>query len=231
MADSRALARSTPVPLPAAARALASRPTAALVAAATGGRLPAYVDVDQAHAIVNAAETTAHRLLLKALWQSGGRVTEVLHLRAGDVDRAEGALRLTNLKQRRRSLRQKTVYVSADLVGELAAFARDHRLRPPDYFFRSRESGGEPMCRQHAWRLIQRYSRAAGVFLLDPDTGQLRPASGLDFRHGAAVHQLRSGVPLSEVSEQLGHARIDTTLIYTKLANAERRSIADRVSW
>lgn len=57
--------------------------------------------------------------------------------------------------------------------------------------------------------------------------------SGLDFRHGAAVHQLRAGVPLSEAQQQLGHAhaRIDTTTLYTKLTNRERRSYADRVEW
>jgi integrase len=60
--------------------------------------------------------------------------------------------------------------------------------------------------------------------------GQLRPATGLDFRHGAAGHQLRAGVPLSEVQAQLGHARIDTT-ISTRLTNAERRRDADRVAW
>jgi integrase len=61
--------------------------------------------------------------------------------------------------------------------------------------------------------------------------GELRPATGLDFHHGAAVHPLRAGVPLSEVSQQLGHARIDTTTIYTRLTNAERRRNAARVSW
>jgi site-specific recombinase XerD len=60
--------------------------------------------------------------------------------------------------------------------------------------------------------------------------GELRPATGLDFRHGTAVHQLRAGVPLSEV-QQLGHARIDTTTIYTKLTDRGRRSYADRVEW
>ena len=51
------------------------------------------------------------------------------------------------------------------------------------------------------------------------------------YRHGAAVCQLRAGVPLTEVQQQLGHARIDTTTIYTKLTNSERRSYADRVEW
>jgi hypothetical protein len=53
-----------------------------------------------------------------------------------------------------------------------------------------------------------------------------------DFRR-AAVHQVRSGVPLSEVHRQLGHARLDTISIsiYTRLAGTERRAIADRVQW
>jgi site-specific recombinase XerD len=71
---------------------------------------------DQARAIINASEkTTMHRLLLETLWQSGGRVTEVLWLRLSDLVEAEGALRLMNLKQRRRDQRHKLVYVSPDL--------------------------------------------------------------------------------------------------------------------
>jgi integrase len=66
---------------------------------------------------------------------------------------------------------------------------------------------------------------------VDTTTGQLRPATSLDFRHGAAVHQLRSGVPLSEVSQQLGHARLDDTMIYARLTDAERRRMNDRVQW
>jgi site-specific recombinase XerD len=86
------------------------------------------------------------------------------------------------------------------------------------------------MTRQHARWLLRRAAGAAGVTVPGAD-GRPRPATGLDFRHGAAVHQLRAGVPLSEVQQQLGHARIDTTTIYTKLTGRERRSYADRVEW
>lgn len=60
---------------------LAVRPAASLVGMAAGAGLPRYVLPEQARAIINAAETTAHRLLLETLWQSGGRITEVLRLR------------------------------------------------------------------------------------------------------------------------------------------------------
>src|ERR671932_1090041 len=213
-----------------ATTALTHRPTTAVVADGAGAKLPSYVTHAQARAIINAAATTRDRLLLECLWQTGGRVSEVVRLRPCDVDRKEAALLLTNLKQRRRSLRQKTVYVSAELVAQLQVYARDAKLAPTAYFFQSQKSHGAPMGRQHAWRLIQRYAKDAGVSVVGAD-GQLRPATGLDFRHGAAVHQLRAGVPLSEVQQQLGHARIDTTTIYTKLTNPERRSYADPGDW
>jgi integrase len=162
-------------------------------------------------------------------------VTEVLRLLRGDVDAREGALRLANLKQRRRALREKLVYVSPELLRDLVHYAKDLRLGPGDYFFTSRKTdapgaSGASMTRQHAWWLLRHAADAAGVTVPGAD-GRPRPATGLDFRHGAAVHQLRAGVPLSEVQQQLGHARIDTTTIYTKLTNRERRSYADRVEW
>jgi len=52
--------------------ALARRPAASLVAEASGERLPTYVTREQARAIINAASSQTHRLLLECLLQSGG---------------------------------------------------------------------------------------------------------------------------------------------------------------
>ena len=62
-------------------------------------------------------------------------------------------------------------------------------------------------------------------------TARSRPAHARDFRHGSAVNQIRQGVPLTEIQQQLGHASLSSTSIYTKLANPERRAMADRVRW
>lgn len=210
--------------------ALASRPPLAIVGASAGARLPSYVSRDQARAIINAAQTTSHRLLLEAIWQTGGRVAEVLRLRPCDLVEAEGALSLANLKQHRRDMRRKLVYVSPDLLGQLRALARDAKVAYDGFYFRSRQSRGGPMSYEQCWRIIRRGSADAGVQVVGAD-GNLRLANGRDFRHGAGVHQVRSGVPLSEVQQQLGHARITSTTIYTRLANPERRLMADRVEW
>src|ERR671933_135418 len=80
---------------------LARRPAASLLAEASGEHLPSYVTRAQARAVINAATTQTHRLLLECLWKSGSR--------------------------------KKRVYVSADLVAQLARIIhRRHsrQLRP-----------------------------------------------------------------------------------------------------
>jgi integrase len=205
---------------------LAIRPITSLVARAAGQELPTYVTREQALGVVAAATTQRHRLLVRTLWESGGRVSEVLRLRRGDVDRIEASLVLINLKQRDPKRRRKVVYVSRELAIELDIFARDLRMAATAYYFSSQKSDGQPMSRQQCWEIVTRLSRAAGVHVLDGQT--LRAATGLDFRHGAAIDMLRGGTPFPEVGAQLGHARADTTLIYTRLVSAERRAYADR---
>ena len=215
-------------------RALAQRPASAIVVQGDADRLPSYVAREQARAIINATTTTVHRLLLECLWQSGGRVSEVLRLRPSDIDPEAPLLHLVNMKQRKRlrggALPRKVVVVSADLVAQLRALARDARIPAGGYFFRSQKSQERPMSYGHCWRLLRQYSIAAGVQLIGSD-GHPRPANGRDFRHGAAVNQVRQGVPLSEVQQQLGHARIDTTTLYTKLAARDRLAVHARVEW
>src|SRR5919205_3106728 len=202
---------------------LARRPAASLLAEAAGKHLPSYVTREQARAIINAATTQTHRLLLECLWQSGGRISEVLRLRPCDLDQREGALVLDNRKQKRGS-RKKRVYVSNDLIAQLQVLARDARIGYRSYLFRSAKSGQHSMSTVHAWRIVTACSRRAGVQVEDGQ-GQLRAANARDFRHGAAVNQVRQGIPLSEVQQKLGHARIDTTTIYAKLAARDRLAV------
>jgi integrase len=206
--------------------ALALPPSSALVARSIGSALPAYVTRPQALAIIDAARTTQHRLMIQAFWESGGRVTEVLYLRRCDVDRDGAALVLVNRKQRDAKRRRKVVFVSRALVAQLGALAADRRMRPTDYYFTSQKSDGRPMSRQQCWEIVTSYSREAGVEV--EDNGVMRPASGLDFRHGAAIDMLRSLAPFSEVGQQLGHSRPDSTLVYTRLVAPERREFAAR---
>ena len=204
-------------------------PSASVTLARASSGVPAYVTADQVAAMVACAPTTRDRLMLRTLWESGGRVSEVGSLRLCDIDRPEGALQLTNLKQRGPRRHVKLVYSSRDLAGALLAFARDTRLGHDGHHFGSRQSGAGLITRQQVLRIVNRLAVDAGV-IVQGRTGPL-PACGLDFRHGSAVHLLRSGVALTEVHSHLGYSRVVTTTVYLRLTNRDRRSIADRIDW
>jgi integrase len=85
-------------------------------------------------AIIDAAETERDRLLLRVLWATGGRISEVLELRPMDVQCA--ALRLPNRKNPSRPM--KTVHLpagQADLPGARLPWAREQDLADAVLFF------------------------------------------------------------------------------------------------
>ena len=83
---------------------------------------PEGLTSEEVRAVIAAARTERDRLLLRVLWATGGRVSEVLALRAVDVRR--DALVLPNRENPSRPV--KTVFLSAgdqDLPGDAAAVA------------------------------------------------------------------------------------------------------------
>ena len=89
-------------------------PSASVTLARASSGVRAYVTAGQVAAMVACALTTRDRLLLRTLWESGGRVSEVASLRLCDIERAEGALQLTNLNQRGPRRHVKLVSISRD---------------------------------------------------------------------------------------------------------------------
>jgi len=74
-----------------------------------------------------------------------------------------------------------------------------------------------PMQGKNIWRLCKTYGRLIGYPELKPH----------DLRHGVAVEVLEQRHDLEEVRALLGHSRIDTTQIYTRIKPAQlKRAVA-----
>ena len=73
------------------------------------------------------------------------------------------------------------------------------------------------MTPKNLWRLCETYGKLIGYPELKPH----------DLRHGVAVEVLEQRHDLEEVRALLGHARIDTTQIYTKIRPPQlKRAVA-----
>jgi site-specific recombinase XerD len=78
------------------------------------------------------------------------------------------------------------------------------------------------LSRSRAWQLVKEVFARASV----PHGPHCTP-KGL--RHGFGIHALRSGVPVNLVQRWLGHASLETTMIYLDVLGREEREMAQRM--
>jgi integrase/recombinase XerD len=154
------------------------------------------------------------RAMLEMLYASGLRVSELVTLKAAQVSRDMGVVRVIGKGSRERlvplgeeALAWLTQYLSQGRPALLGARVSD------DLFVTARGVG---MTRQAFWHLIKRYAaRAALGKTISPHT----------LRHAFATHLLNHGADLRVVQLLLGHADISTTQIYTHVARERLKQL------
>lgn len=178
--------------------------------------LPVYPTITDVHRILAACEIDRDRLLVALLWHTGGRVSEVLAIRVGDI--TTHGIRMVNLKQSVPT--QKHVFVNQEFLRELRAITTGRRL---DEFLVGRLTDGKPLTRQRAWQIVTEAGRRAGVTKLHD--GELRSPWPHSYRHGNAVQLLECGVPANAVQGQLGHSSLQSTQVYTQITDQHRQRL------
>lgn len=185
--------------------------------------LPVYPTYAEVHAIINACENERDRMLVELLWHTGGRVSEVIMARVGDI--TPHGIKLLNLKQTKSA--QKHVFLGADFVARLHAYCAGKSLS--DYII-TRLNGHERITRERAWQIVTGAGYRASVIKRKPD-GQLHAPWPHSLRHANAIRLLESGVPVSAVQGQLGHNDLGSTSIYLQLTDPHRQQMIQAVKF
>jgi integrase/recombinase XerD len=184
--------------------------------------LPKYLPPEQVRRLISAARNERDRLLLEVLWQTGGRVSEVLALKAEDIDLTNRQIRLLTLKQpkdhRRRPVEHRRWIPIRDLLAtDLANFLLKRSTKEARLF---------TISRVRAFEIVRDAARMAG---LTEDSG--RGISPHTLRHSFAVNCLNQGVPINVLKGLLGHSSILTTMIYLRVVPAGFRAFLGRVEF
>ena len=145
------------------------------------------------------------RAMLQLLYTTGMRVSELVHLKMGDVDLEFGYLTCSDHdRERRIPLEQGTRII----VEEYLDSARMELLKGKESEYLFCNCSGTPMSRQGFWKVLKSYASGAGIEKdITPHT----------MRHSFAAHQLQKGTDLKRVQQMLGHADISTTQIYSRI--------------
>ena len=161
------------------------------------------------------------RALLLTLFNTGGRVPEVLDIRPNDLQLTRPAsvrLRGKGRKERLCPLWSETADAITALLGSTPGVTTDSMP-----IFRNQR--GEPMTRFGIRYLLRQYAEVARQAAPTLTDKRVHPHT---YRHSAAVHLLRSGVDLVTISHWLGHASVETTNRYTAVDLATKREALER---
>jgi integrase/recombinase XerD len=158
------------------------------------------------------------RALIEVLYATGMRVSEIIHLRASDLNLESGYLSCTG-----KGSKQRIVPIGAEASSWLTKYINQARpaligKRGSPWLFVNAKRGGS-LSRVGFWKILKGYGRKAGL------TQTLSPHV---LRHSFATHLLEHGADLRSIQMMLGHADLSTTQIYTHVLEARLRTVYDR---
>jgi integrase/recombinase XerD len=156
------------------------------------------------------------RAMLSLMYAAGLRVSELVSLTLGDVDRARGIVSALGKGKKRRLVPLGEVALD-HLAAYLAAREADASLKATRLGTKSVKVSqllfpsprGGQLTRQAFWKIVGRTARGAGI------RGHVHPHQ---LRHSFATHLLSGGADLRSVQTLLGHANVATTEIYTHVS-------------
>lgn len=182
-------------------------------------RLPKDLTYDEVERLLQLpphpeASDLCDQAILELSYASGLRLSELRLLRLEQLHLDAGFVNVIG-----KGNKERIVPVGRQAVAALRRYLESGRprlVRPrtPAAVFLTRRGG--PFSPVTMWRRIKRRAREAGI------SRQITPHM---LRHSFATHLLEHGADLRVIQELLGHARINTTEIYTHVANQRLREV------
>ena len=189
-----------------------------------GYQLPRHVlTIDEVEAVINCVDLKSplglrDRAILEMFYSTGIRRRELSRLKLDDVELKRGILNIREGKWK------KDRFVP---IGERALLWIDkyiQELRPelvvePDEGILFLNRKGEAIHYKYLTWLVSHYIEASGIG---------KKGSCHLFRHTMATLMLEGGADIRYVQEMLGHAKLETTQIYTRVAITKLKEIHAR---
>jgi len=160
------------------------------------------------------------RAILELLYASGLRVSEIVGLTVGNVDRQGQMVRVLG-----KGRKERVVPFGSKAAAALDAYwpVRDeilaHPRIKPDYEAVFLNQGGGRLTIRAVRTLVKKHARLASV------SWDLHPHS---LRHAFATHLLADGADLRAIQELLGHVSLSTTQRYTQASIRQLMDVYDK---
>ena len=164
-------------------------------------KLPEVLSKEEAMRICKAPKNIKHRVALALAYSAGMRVSEIAHLRIGDIDVDRRVLLVKGGKGRK----DRYTILARNLVGMIDAY-RD-LYHPQVWLFEGPD--GRPLSVRSLQAVFYKACKNACID---------KQVSIHSLRHSFATHLLEDGTDIRYIQTLLGHSSAKTTQIYTHVA-------------
>jgi integrase/recombinase XerD len=159
-----------------------------------------YLELEQVETMLAAAKACSQRdyLILKTLWRTGMRVSELLHIRLQDIEAHNNAINILKAKWDK----TRRVYLDSGTLQGLANHVHEHNRRTDEPVF--------ALTRQQVYNIVHRYGRTIGK--------EIHPHT---LRHSFAINWVRQNQDLRRLQLLLGHSSLAVTQEYLQFRDAD----------
>jgi site-specific recombinase XerD len=176
-------------------------------------KLPVVMSKQEVKQMLISPKLLKHRLILGILYGCGLRRFELLNLELKDLDFDRKMLHVRQGKGNK----DRYVPLSDILIRGLKIYISAEN--PVRWLFNGRpDKEGKPT--SYSPNGIQWVIREARK-----KSGQIKEITAHTFRHTYATHLLEDGLDIISIKELLGHANIETTMLYLHVAKLERNNV------
>jgi integrase/recombinase XerD len=173
-------------------------------------RLPAVLSVEEVRSLLARVTTFRNHAYLSTVYSCGLRLHEGLHLEVSDID----SQRMMIHVHRGKGAKDRYVPLPQSTLQLLRRYWLTHRH--PQLLFPAVGRGGSqakaassPMAKSSVQGAFRRAKSEAGI--------HKRGVSVHTLRHSYATHLLEAGVNLRVIQRNMGHAQLETTMVYLHL--------------
>lgn len=161
-------------------------------------KMPVILDKGEVRRLIALTENLKHKAILMMAYSSGLRISEVAHLKVGDIDTA----RMTVLVRQGKSKKDRYTILSKAALGTLTQY---HEAYKPASWLFPGATPGRPITESSIGCVMRAAKKRAGI---------MKRATIHTLRHSFATHLLEQGTDIRSVQSLLGHRSIMTTVVY-----------------
>src|SRR5712672_4041157 len=172
-------------------------------------KLPVVLSPEEVARLLDAAPGLKYKAALSVAYGAGLRATEVISLKVSDIDSKRMVIRVEQGKGRK----DRYVMLSPHLLELLRAWWRAER--PQGWLFPGRDRV-QPMTTRQLNRACHAAAQRAEID---------KRVSLHTLRHSFATHLLEQNIDIRVIQVLLGHTKLDTTALYTRVATKTIREV------